>query len=141
MESAFLAGRLIVGSYYLYSAFNHFTHLQMMTGYAAAKGVPMAGVLVAASGVLLAIAGITLLLGWHPRIGVAALVLFLVPVTFMMHAFWKAPDAMARMNDLVNFSKNLALLGSGLMFLGIPEPWPLSVGGRARRRVHEPAHA
>jgi uncharacterized membrane protein YphA (DoxX/SURF4 family) len=140
MQSAFLTGRVIVGLYFLYSALNHFTSLQMMSGYAGSKGVPLPTVAVVVSGLLLAVAGICFLLGWHPRVGVAAAVLFLVPVTLMMHAFWTHTDAMARTNDMAHFMKNLALLGSTLVFLGIPEPWPLSV--RDRRRVHHvPAHA
>jgi putative oxidoreductase len=139
MESAFVAGRLIVGSYFLYSAFNHFAHLNMMSGHVASKGVPGATLAVIASGILLAIAGFTFLLGWHPKIGVAALVLFFVPVTFIMHAFWKVPDAQARMADMTNFLKNMALLGSSLMFLAIPEPWPVSLASRGRVRRH--AHA
>jgi len=139
MESAFVAGRLIVGSYFLYSAFNHFTHVNMMSGYVASKGVPGAALAIIGSGILLAIAGFTLLLGWHPKIGVAALVLFFVPVTFFMHAFWKVPDAQARMNDMAHFFKNMALLGSSLMFLAIPEPWPVSLASRGRVRRH--AHA
>ena len=140
MESAFVAGRLIVGSYFLFNAFNHFTHVSMMSSYAASKGVPAATLGVVAAGVLLAVAGFTLLLGWHPKIGVAALVLFLVPVTFMMHPFWRIPDAQERMVQTANFMKNLALLGSSLMFLAIPEPWPLSLASRSRR-LHHPAHA
>jgi hypothetical protein len=35
---------------------------------------------------------------------------------------------MAKMGDMVNFTKNVALLGSSLMFLAIPQPWPFSLG-------------
>jgi uncharacterized membrane protein YphA (DoxX/SURF4 family) len=139
MESAFVAGRLLVGSYFLYNAINHFTHVSMMSAHVAEKGVPAAPLAIVASGLLLALAGFTLLLGWHPKVGVAALVLFFVPVTFIMHAFWKAPDPQARMADMIHFTKNLALLGSSLMFLAIPEPWPISLGTRLRLR--RPAHA
>jgi putative oxidoreductase len=139
MESAFVAGRLVVGSYCLYNAINHFTHVGMMSSHVAAKGVPAASLAIVVSGILLAIAGLTFLLGWHPKLGVAALVLFLVPVTFIMHAFWKDTDAQARMANMIHFMKNLALLGSSLMFLAIPEPWPLSLPSRLRH--HRPAPA
>lgn len=33
---------------------------------------------------------------------------------------------MQKMNEQINFMKNMALLGSTLMFLAIPRPWPLS---------------
>ena len=141
MQAAFLIGRIILGAYYLLGAINHFVALGPMTGYAEAKGVPFPAVAVVVAGVLLGIAGITFLLGWHPKVGVAALVLFFVPVTLMMHAFWRLDDPAMRMADMVNFMKNFALLASGLMFLAIPEPWPVSIDARTRTRMREPVPA
>lgn len=137
MESrwGFLLGRIIVGAYLLWSAFNHFSRLGPMSQYAAAKGVPLPGVAVAVTGVLLLIAGLSFLLGYLPRFGVLALVAFLLPTTFLMHQFWNETQPMARTAELVNFTKNLALLGSALMFLAIPEPWPASVAGVRERRL------
>jgi putative oxidoreductase len=139
VQQLFLVGRIIVGAYYLFSAFNHFTRLGSMAAFAAAKHVPAPEAAVFASGVLLAIAGLSLLLGVFPKIGVAALVLFMVPVTIMMHAFWSETDPAARMSDMINFTKNFALLGSSLMFLAVPEPWPYSVRAAATRTVRAPA--
>jgi hypothetical protein len=31
------------------------------------------------------------------------------------------------MNDMINFSKNMALLGAALALMGVEEPWPASV--------------
>ena len=138
MAAAFLLGRLILGCYYLFSAFHHFSDLPTMARHAAAHGVPMPTAAIVVSGLLLTIAGVTLLLGVMPRVGVGALVLFFLPVTFVMHAFWADTTAAARAADLINFTKNMALLGSSLMFLAIPEPWPYSAG-RARWRVRVPA--
>jgi hypothetical protein len=45
-----------------------------------------------------------------------------------MHDFWVEQDPNARVNQLVNFTKNIGLMGSALMFLMIPQPWPLSIG-------------
>ncbi|HMF44779.1 MAG TPA: DoxX family membrane protein, partial [Polyangia bacterium] len=112
-----------------------FTHSHEMAGYAAMHGVPTPTLAVLVAGVLLLIGGLSLLLGVFPRIGVAALVLFLVPVTLIMHAFWADRDPMLRMNDIVNFTKNLGLLGSILMFLAIPRPWPYSLERRLRLPV------
>jgi putative oxidoreductase len=129
MEIVFLLGRIILGVYYLFNASNHFMRLEMMSGYAASKGVPAPKVLVAGSGVLLLVGGLSILTGFQPTIGVLALVLFLVPVTFKMHDFWAEKDQMAKMTQMVNFTKNMALLGAALMFLAIPQPWPWSIGG------------
>jgi hypothetical protein len=43
-----------------------------------------------------------------------------------MHNFWKVEDPAQRQNDMINFSKNVALAGAALALLGVEE-WPLSV--------------
>jgi putative oxidoreductase len=127
MLSTYLVGRILVGLYYIYSGFNHFRALEMMAGYSASKGIPAPKLAVAASGVLLFVGGFCILLGFQPVVGVAAIVLFLIPVTFTMHRYWDVEDPMQRMGEAVNFNKNIALLGSTLMFLAIPRPWPYSI--------------
>ncbi len=128
MQIAFLIGRIIVGAYYISSGIRHFTKLNMMAGYARSKRVPAPKLAVADSGALLLIGGLSILLGFQPRIGVAAIVLFLLGVSPMMHNFWTMQDPMQRMGEMVNFTKNMALLGCTLMFLAIPQPWAYSVG-------------
>lgn len=135
MAAIFVLGRIILGTYYLFSAFHHVSDTATLARHAAAHGVPAPTVAIIGSGLLLAIAGVTLILGVFPRIGVAALVLFLVPVSFFIHAFWSDTNAATRMFDMVNFTKNMALLGSSLMFLAIPEPWPYSLGRTVRWRI------
>lgn len=139
MAQAFLAGRILVGCYYLWSGFKHFANVSGMAGHVASHGVPMPEVAVIVSGILLAIGGVTLLLGIYPQIGVAALVLFFVPVTLIMHAFWADTDPSMRQANLINFSKNVALLGSSLMFLAVPRPWPYSVERRLRLPIRATA--
>ena len=60
-------------------------------------------------------------------IGVAAVALFMLGVSPMMHNFWAVNDPMQRMHEMINFTKNMALLGSALMFLAIPQPWAFSL--------------
>jgi len=131
MKLGFLAGRVIVGAYYIYGGLHHFTSLNGMSGYTRTKGVPLPTLAVAVAGVLLLVGGVTVILGWYPRLGVAALVLFFIGVTPVMHNFWAvAIDQRAAQQG--NFLKNMALLGSALMFLIIPEPWPWGLGPRKK---------
>jgi uncharacterized membrane protein YphA (DoxX/SURF4 family) len=123
MHVGFAIGRAIVGLYYLFAGLGGFFNLSMMSEYAAAKGVPAPSAAVIVSHLLLLLAAVCILTGWKPTLGIAALVVFFVPVTFKMHAFWTVQDPMMRMGDMVNFTKNVAMMGSALMFLGIPEPW------------------
>jgi uncharacterized membrane protein YphA (DoxX/SURF4 family) len=128
MEFAFLLGRIIIGLYWVNGAIAHFTQAKSMIPYAKMKRVPFAEIAVPGTGVLLLIAGLSILTGIYPVIAVAALTLFLVPVTLMMHNFWTVEDQAMKMNDMVMFTKNVALLGYTLLLLAIPQPWPFSFG-------------
>jgi len=111
-------GRLIFGGFFLYNAYHHFANVQNMTAYAQSKGVPSPKAAVIASGILLAVGGFCVLFDVYPTLGLIALVLFLLPVTVMVHAFWKIQDPMGRLGERVQFGKNLALLGAILIMLG-----------------------
>jgi len=100
----------------------------MVTEYVAAKHVPAPGVAVAVGGLALVLGGLSILLGAWPRLGGVLIILFLLIVTPVMHNFWAANDPSTAMNDMINFTKNMALVGAALMFYGIPKPWPKSVG-------------
>lgn len=50
MEFAFLIGRIIFGAYCLMAGISHFKDLEMMSGYAKAKGTPVPRLAVAATG-------------------------------------------------------------------------------------------
>jgi len=127
MEILFLIGRIIVGLFYLFNAANHLVMgTEQMTQYAAYKGVPAPRLAVIVSGILLLISGLSFLLGVYPGIGVLSAVLFFLPVTFKMHNFWAVQDQQQRIIEMVNFNKNMALMGAALMFLLI-ERWPFSL--------------
>lgn len=122
-EIAFLVGRVLLALYFIRGAYAHFDKVDMLGGYAASKGVPAAKAGVVISGVLLLIGGLSLLLGRDVEIGLWCLVAFLVPVTLLMHQYWKIQDPMARMSESINFWKNVALLGAVLMLMSLPMGW------------------
>ncbi len=123
MNILFLIGRIIFGGYFLMNAWNHFKNHAGLTGYAQSKGVPypQAGVFV--GGVLLLLGGLGVITGVVPQASLALLIIFLVPVSFMMHAFWKETDPNARMMERIQFMKNMALVGALLMLYAVPVPW------------------
>jgi putative oxidoreductase len=123
----FLLGRILYGGFFVLGGLNHFQHLNMMAGFSASKGVPAAKPLVILSGLLILVGGLLVIVGWHARIGLLCIVLFLVPVTFLMHNYWVETEMMPRINQRVNFQKNIALLGAALMMLMIARPWALSL--------------
>jgi putative oxidoreductase len=127
MRTLFVLGRAIFGGFFAYSGINHLQQVESMGQYAAAKGVPAAEQAVQVTGALLLAGGLSVMTGYKPRQGLAALVMFLVPVTLQMHRFWEEEDAQKRQAEMVNFMKNAALLGATLTMMQIQEPWPVSI--------------
>ncbi len=113
----YVLGRIIFGAYFVYSGFNHFKNEKGMTGYAKSKGVPSPRLAVLGTGAMMIVGGLGFLLSMNMEQSAILLLIFLVPTTFMMHAFWKITDPMHKMTEQVNFTKNLALIGALLMML------------------------
>jgi len=127
MRALFLLGRAMFGGYFAWNGLNHFLNQRMMSQYAAAKGVAKPETAVPASGAMILAGGVSVLAGVKPRQGLALIVGFLVPVSLQMHRFWEIDDPSQRMSEMVNFTKNMALVGAALALMQIEEPWPLSV--------------
>ncbi len=123
MPLLFVIGRILLGGYFLLAGYNHFKNLEGSAGYAKSKGVVMPKMAVGFTGLLLLVGGASIITGFATNVGLSALILFLIPVTFQMHAFWKESDPMKKMGEKINFEKNLALLGAVLMLLALGVPW------------------
>jgi putative oxidoreductase len=127
MKAPFLLGRLIFGGFFIYNGIHHLAEREKLSQYTAAKNIPMPDVAVTASGVALLLGGTSILLGIKPKYGAATIAGFLLGVSPLMHDFWKVEDPNQRMQETINFMKNMALLGGALALTGIEEPWPTSV--------------
>jgi uncharacterized membrane protein YphA (DoxX/SURF4 family) len=124
---ALTLGRAVFGSYWVYNGVNHFRNLDMMTAYARSKNVPFARAAVLGTGVLALLGGLSLMTGYRPKAGAALITTFLSGVSPLMHNFWAIDDPQQRMSELVNFTKNMALIGGACFAAAVPEPWPASV--------------
>jgi putative oxidoreductase len=127
MDVLFLLGRIVFGGFWVYNGISHLTQHRAMARYAASQGVPAPVLAVLATGLLLLAGGGLVILGAWPRVGLVLLIVFLLGVTPRMHAYWKVQDPAARMAEMVNFTKNMALLGACVMLLMLAEPWPMSL--------------
>lgn len=123
-------GRLFFALTFLVFGAGHFA--KQTIAYAAAQGVPLASVAVPLSGLLAVGGGLSILLGYHARIGAGLIVLFLVPVTFMMHKFWAATDPMMAQMQMAMFMKNISMLGGALLISQFGAG-PLSLDARRTR--------
>jgi putative oxidoreductase len=127
MRVPFLLGRLIFGGYFVMSGINHFKQTGQMSQYAASKNVPKPGIAVRATGAMLITGGVSILLGIKPKVGTAAVIGFLAGVSPVMHDFWKQEQPEQRTAEMINFTKNMALVGGAMALMGVEEPWPASV--------------
>ena len=113
MRFVALGGRILFALIFLVSTVGHFTKAEI--DMAAAHGVPLASIVVPIAGLIALAGGLSVAAGYRARVGAWLLVLFLVPVTLVMHNFWAVQDpAMAQMQQ-INFFKNLSLIGGALM--------------------------
>lgn len=113
MKYAVLFGRILFATIFVIAAPAHFSSQTIQ--YASAARVPFASILVPFSGVLALLGGLSVALGYKANLGALLLVLFLVPVTIMMHNFWAVQDPMMARMQQVMFFKNIALLGTAFL--------------------------
>jgi putative oxidoreductase len=130
MQYAVLVGRILYSAIFITALVGHFS--PMTIGYAAQSGVPLPGLLVPLSGVIAGVGGLSILLGYRAKIGAWLIVLFLVPVTVMMHNFWAVADPMMAQMQQAMFMKNLSMLG-GALLIAYFGAGPLSLDARVSR--------
>jgi putative oxidoreductase len=113
MRILFPVARVLFAAIFIAAAPRHFTHEGIQ--HAADVGVPLAKLLVPVSGVMALAGGLSVALGWKARWGAWTLIAFLIPVTAMMHAFWRQVDPAAFHTQQAMFMKNLSMLGAALL--------------------------
>ncbi|MFN9622464.1 MAG: DoxX family membrane protein [Cyanobacteriota bacterium] len=77
----------------------------------AAKGLPLAPLLLVAAMALMAVGSALVISGWKARLGAVLLLLFLVPTTLLFHG------NVADTGERIQLFKNLAIIG-GLLLVG-----------------------
>lgn len=113
MSYLVLLGRVLYVGIFIMAAPGHFSAGTI--AYATSKGVPMASFAVPLSGVIALVGGLSILLGYKAKYGAWLIVLFLVPVSLMIHNFWTYTDTMQVQMQQINFMKNLSMIGAALL--------------------------
>jgi putative oxidoreductase len=124
-----LIGRILFALIFVMAGVGHFSHQEI--AYAAAQGVPLASLAVPFSGILALAGGLSILLGYRAKLGAWLIVLFLIPVTVMLHNFWAVSDPMMHQVQLAMFMKNLSMLGGALLITQLGSG-PLSLDSRQK---------
>ncbi len=125
-----ILGRFLFALIFLMSSPNHFS--RQTIAYASSQGVPLASMAVPLSGILALLGGFSILFGYRAKIGAWLIVLFLVPVTLMLHKFWGIPDPTQAQMQMIMFMKNVSMLGGALLISQFGAG-PLSLDARRSR--------
>jgi putative oxidoreductase len=98
------------------SGLGHIFNGKEMVGMTEQMGVPLASLAVPLTGVMILLGGLSIILGYKTKIGALLIIIFLVPVSFIMHPFWKIPDPMQAQINMIMFMKNISMTGAALIF-------------------------
>lgn len=109
-------GRLLMAAIFLFSAYGKLMNFDGASAYMASKSLPIIPLLLGLSIVIEFVGGLSLIFGYKVRALAAILILYLIPVTFLMHDFWMTQDPMQSQNEMYHFFKNLAIIG-GLLYV------------------------
>lgn len=126
-----LAGRLLIANIFIISGFKKIGGFAGTAGYMAAKmGLPqdsmLVNVLLVATIAIELGGGLLLLLGWQARWAATAILLWMIPVTLIFHAYWGLPADQMQM-QMIQFQKNMAIMG-GLLYIVAFGPGAVSLG-------------
>jgi putative oxidoreductase len=114
-----LIGRILLGLIFVMSGFNKITGFEGTQQYMASYGMPMTSFLLVGAIVVEIVGGLSVIFGFFPRLGSAALVLFLIPASLIFHTDF------SDQTQLIMFLKNLSIMG-GLLLIVAYGSGPLS---------------
>lgn len=116
MDALALVARILFVLIFLSSGL--FGHLgpgrPMLTQFAAGRKIPSPGFLVPFSGVWIIVGSVSVLLGIYGDLGALMLALFVTSTALFMHPYWKESEEGAKMQEQVQFMKDLGLAGGAL---------------------------
>lgn len=109
-------GRMLLSVIFFFDAYETMTYItitkQKMTQYGL---IWRQDLILYVTIFLLILGGLSLLLGYRVKLGAFMLLVYLLPITFIIHSFWNDPDNIRRFQSIL-FMKNIAICG-GLLSL------------------------
>jgi putative oxidoreductase len=105
---------------------NKIPHFNEVAKVMAAKGIPAPSIMLVGAIVFLIVGSLSVILGYKVQIGATLLLIFLVLATYFFHDFWKQTDPKAMQEQMVQFMKNLSMMGT-MLFLIANGPGPFSL--------------
>ena len=112
-----LLGRICLAVIFLFEAYDSFRYFDETKQQMAEHGlVWQQDLLLSCAIMALLLGGILLLIGYRTTFGTILLLLYWVPVTFLVRDFWNQPPPELRLQSIL-FMKNLAVIGGLLIVM------------------------
>ena len=111
-----LVGRIFLSFIFLYEAYDSIAYFAATKAKMTVYGLTWKQDLLLYGAItLLILGGIMILTGYRAKFGAVLILLYWVPVTFIVHSFWNDPLGDARRLEAILFMKNIAITGGLLM--------------------------
>lgn len=113
-NTAALVGRILIAVIFIISGWGKIGGFEGTVGYMASKGLPMPQVLLVLTILLELGGGLMIAAGYKARWVALLFFLWLIPTTFIFHAFWGI-DPKEAATQRIQFLKNVSIMGGMLM--------------------------
>ena len=122
-----VTGRVLLCVIFLMAAVGnkipHFSDVAQLMG---SKGIPQPKLMLAGAIVFLLAGSLSVITGYRARIGALLLLVFLALATYYFHNFWAITEAKAQQEQMIQFMKNLSMMGA-MLFIIANGPGPMSI--------------
>ena len=115
-NACLLAGRLLMGAYFILPGVQKIIGFDKMTNYMEAHGVPMVSVFLPLTILLQISAGAAIVVGYRGKVAAFILAGLTFIISIYMHDFWSMVKGIEQAHELQNFIKNIAIM-SGLLIV------------------------
>ena len=114
-----LAGRLLMGAYFILPGVQKIIGFDKMTNYMEAHGVPMVSVFLPLTILLQISAGAAIVVGYRGKVAAFILAGLTFIISIYMHDFWSMVKGIEQAHELQNFIKNIAIMSGLLIVAGL----------------------
>jgi putative oxidoreductase len=118
-RSMLLAGRGLLGLYFIIPGITKITGFSGMVDYMSAHGVPFVQPLLILTIILQLFCGASLVAGWRTHLMAFVLAGLTLVISIYMHDFWSMEEGLQRAHEMQNFIKNMAIMAGLLYVAGV----------------------
>jgi len=114
-NSALLAGRFLMGIYFIMPGLLKIVDFEGTSSYMASHGVPFVPVMLVITIFLQLSLGLFMIIGFKTKMTAFLLAGMVLVISIFMHNFWSMPDGISRAHETQNFFKNMGIMAGLLM--------------------------